>query len=82
MSDEVAEPELLTKEQFSLIIEDIVQTKNVSFMEAVILYCEENMIEIEVAAKLLNNNVKEKVKSEAIDLNFLPKQGKLPGCED
>jgi hypothetical protein len=72
-----------TKEEittFSLNIETFVKKKNVSYMEAVVLYCEETGLEIELASKLISGSLKSKIKIEAEELNFLPKSNttKLP----
>jgi hypothetical protein len=72
-----------TKEEittFSLNIESFVNKKNVSYMEAVVLYCEETGLEIELASKLISGSLKSKIKIEAEELNFLPKSNttKLP----
>lgn len=72
-----------TKEEittFSLCIESLVKKKSVSYMEAVVLYCEETGLEIELASKLISGSLKSKIKIEAEDLNFLPKSNtnKLP----
>jgi hypothetical protein len=65
---------------FSLDIEEIVYMKDISYMDAIIEYCEQNEVEIEVAASLISNNLKSKIQLEAEDLNFLPKSNttKLP----
>lgn len=47
-------------------------------MDAVVLYCEEQEMEIESAAKLLNVKIKGQLEAEARDLNFLPRENKLP----
>lgn len=65
-----------TKDQmlnFSLEIEEIVYMKDVSYMDAIIDYCEKNKVEIEVAASLISNNLKSKIQLEAEELNFLPR---------
>ena len=61
-------------------IEEIVYMKDVSYMDAVLLYCEENNVEIEVAASLINDNIKYQIQLEAEELHFLPKSNttKLP----
>ena len=74
---------MATKEEiveFSLKIEEIVWDKDVSYMDAIILYCEETGFEVELAAKLISNVLKSKIKIEAQELNFLPKSNtaKLP----
>ena len=65
---------------FSLHIEKLVRTKRVSYMDAILLYCEQNNVEIEVTAKLISGAIRAKLKVEAEDLNFLPKTNtnKLP----
>jgi len=69
--------EMLT---FSFEIEKIVQEKDVSYMDAVILYCENTGYEIEIAAKLVSGALKSKIKLEAEELHFLPRSNttKLP----
>ena len=65
---------------FSLKIEDLVWEKDISYMDAVILYCETTGFEVEVAAKLITNSLKSRIKIEAEELNFLPRSNtaKLP----
>lgn len=65
---------------FSLNIEEIVYMKDISYMDAILEYCDQNDVEIEVAASLISNNLKSKIQLEAEDLNFLPKSNttKLP----
>jgi hypothetical protein len=65
---------------FSFKIEEIVEDKDVSYMDAVLLYCEQTGFEIEVAAKLISSSLKSKIKIEAENLHFLPKSNtsKLP----
>lgn len=70
---------MATKEeitQFSLDIEKIVVEKDVSYLDAVVLYCEKTGFEIELAAKLISSSLKKRIKNEAEDLNFLPKSSK------
>lgn len=74
---------MATKEEitnFSLEIENIVWDKDISYMDAIILYCEKTGFEVEVAAKLISGALKSKVKIEAEELHFLPKSNtaKLP----
>jgi hypothetical protein len=65
---------------FSLTIESIAYEKNTSYMDAILLYCEQTGFEIEVAAKLISGALKSKIKMEAEELHFLPKSNtaKLP----
>ena len=52
-------------------------------MDAVVLYCEENNLEIESAAKLLSskkNKIRQSIELEASDLNLLKEKiCSLPG---
>ena len=65
---------------FSLLIEELVWEKDISYMDAVILYCENTGFELETAAKLISGTLKSKIKIEAEELNFLPRSNtaKLP----
>jgi len=47
-------------------------------MDAIVLYCEKNGMEIESAAKLCNVRIKQQLEIEYGDLNFLPKATQLP----
>lgn len=52
--------------------------KRIPYMDAIVWYCEKNEMEIEVAAKLCNNVIKEKLRYEAEELNFLERPARLP----
>ena len=66
--------------KFSVNIERMVQEDNMSYMEAVLMYCERTGLEIELAAKLVSDPLKANIQFEAENLNFLPKSNthKLP----
>lgn len=70
--------EILTTQKFSSIIEQTVQEKRLSYMDAIVWWCEKNEMEVETAAKLINGIIKEKIKVEAQELNYLEKSAKLP----
>jgi len=65
---------------FSYKIEQIVYEKDVSYIDAIVMYCQETGFEFELAAKLISESLKSKIKMEAEDLHFLPKSNtaKLP----
>jgi hypothetical protein len=65
------------KNKFSLKILELAAKERLNHIEAVTVYCEENSFEIELAATLLNDHLKEIIQSEAQDLRFLPRQAKL-----
>jgi hypothetical protein len=58
---------------FHLVIEELVETKNVSYVDAICLYCEQTGLEVEVAAKLVSNTLKSKIRVEAEALNLVEK---------
>lgn len=63
--------------EFALYIESIVQEKNISHMDAVLYYCEQNYIDPEDVAKMINKSLKQKIELDMIDSNMLPKKGTL-----
>jgi hypothetical protein len=72
---------MATKEEqriFSSIIDDMVKTKRIGYMEAVLLHCEETGFEVELAATLLTTPIKSKINDEAQAGNMIKKVNKLP----
>jgi|TARA_A100001037_G_C14673015_1_gene423935 hypothetical protein len=69
----------LNTSTFSMRIEELVCELNIPYMDAIVHYCENNEIEIETAAKLLNSKIKQSIASEASDLNMMKEKiNKLP----
>ena len=58
----------MNSKEFSLNIEGVVKEKRISYMDAVILYCEENDIDISTAKPLISKSLKEKIKLEATNI--------------
>tara|TARA_R110000868_G_scaffold30953_4_gene113894 strand:+ start:6654 stop:6884 length:231 start_codon:yes stop_codon:yes gene_type:complete len=69
---------MLTKQKFTRMIEDTVQSHRLSYMDAIIHLCEKNNMEIEDIKKYISDPIKEKVEAEASKLNFLPRGNELP----
>lgn len=63
--------------QFSLYIEKVVQEKRITHMDAVLEYCKENFVEPEDISKLINKSLRDKIKVNATELNYFPKQATL-----
>lgn len=63
--------------EFSLHIENVVASKKVNYMDAVLEYCKENKVEPEDIAKLINRSLKDKIEMNFRELNYLPKQAQL-----
>ena len=70
----------LCSAQFAQDIEAIVKDDNLGYIDAIIHYCEQNEIDVESVPKLISKPLKEKLKWEATELNFLKRtsRAKLP----
>ena len=67
--------------EFIMEIEEIVKEKNIEYIEAVILYCEKNNLEVETVATIIKQNlvIKTKIQHEAENLNMVKRSGsRLP----
>ena len=62
---------IVTPNKFALLIEDIVKTKRISYIDAVVLYCEKHNIDPSTTKSMINKNLKEKIAYEAQGLNML-----------
>ena len=72
------ELDIITPTKFSLLIEQMVQTKNITYMDACLEYCKDKEIEPNSIARLVNKSLKQKIQMEAEALHFLPKTNSLP----
>ena len=70
--------EKITPKRFALIIDELVRMKHLTHMEAIIYYCEQNLMEPEYVTKWIDRSLKEKLQSDAEALNYLPKTSRLP----
>lgn len=62
----------LCQSKFSQIIEEIVKTNHdMNYIDAIVYYCEQNNLEVDSVGKLISKPLKEKLKCDAINLNFL-----------
>ena len=62
---------LMNSKKFALIIEGIVKDKRISYLDAVLHYCEDNDIDTASVGPLINKSLKEKIKAEAEKLNLV-----------
>jgi hypothetical protein len=79
MNDEIKEElsnKFLCPQKFAQDIEQIVKISKVNYIDAIVSYCEQNSIEIDTISKLVSKPLKEKLKCDAIHLNFLKKTTK------
>jgi hypothetical protein len=66
------------KNKFSIMIIELAQRDKIDHMDAIATYCEENSLEIEIAATLINDSLKSLIQGEAQELRYLPRESKLP----
>ena len=70
---------IITPNKFALIIEDIVKSKRISYIDAILEYCKDNEIDPSNTKSMINKTLKEKIAFEAQNLNMLKeKVAKLP----
>jgi hypothetical protein len=65
---------------FNIEIENIILESQTDYIDAVIMWCEKNNIEVEYAAELIKKDMVlfSKIKSNAEDLNILKRSAQLP----
>ena len=78
MPKEQLDDKFLTPTKFSAEIERLVHTSEglISYIEAVVTYCQENEIELETVPKLVSKPLKERLKHEAQRLNYMKASSK------
>ena len=59
-------------------IEKLVQKTNMSYIDAVMYYCEENKLEPETAGKMIGGKLKQNIQDEAENLHLIQRTSKLP----
>jgi hypothetical protein len=65
--------------KFAKSIESLVANTDYNYIEAIIEYCKETGLEVEVAASLINSNLKSKIEMDAMNNNMLKvKSSRLP----
>ena len=67
--------------KFAQDIENLVlENKGMSYIDAIVNFCDTNSIDVESVPKLISKPLKEKLKYEAMELNFLKRtsRAKLP----
>ena len=67
-----------TSAEFYTKIIKLVEDTKLSYMDAVMHYCDLNNMEPETADQLINTKLKAQIREEAEKLNYLPKTAKLP----
>ena len=79
--EQAIENKFLTPSKFAIEIEKIVAAEeDFNYIDAICYYCETNNIEVESVSKLISKPLKERLKWDAIRLNYMKKtsRAKLP----
>jgi hypothetical protein len=79
--EKVLESKFFCPSRFAQEIESLVQTNvDMNYIDAIVYFCEQNNIDVESVPKLISKPLKEKIKYEAMELNFLKRssRAKLP----
>ena len=74
--EDIIKKKFLCPEKFAMDIEAYVLSNKCDYIEGIVNYCEIHNIDIETIPKLLSKPLKEKLKYNAIKLNFLKKTNK------
>ena len=80
--EKVLESKFFCPARFAQEIEGLVQVNSdMNYIDAIIHFCDQNNIDVESVPKLISKPLKEKIKYEASELNFLKRssRAKLPG---
>lgn len=67
----------LTKSEFSKLVERSVLDKKMTYMEAILLVCEDHGIDPEDVKKFINGSIQDKLEGEAMRLNLIPRENEL-----
>tara|TARA_R100000008_G_scaffold81431_1_gene64674 strand:+ start:386 stop:649 length:264 start_codon:yes stop_codon:yes gene_type:complete len=79
--DKVIENKFYCPSKFAQEIEHLVHhNSDMNYIDAIVFFCEKNNIDIESISKLISKPLKEKLKCNAVELNFIKKtsRAKLP----
>ena len=78
--NDLLKEKFLCQNKFTSDIETLVQQSKLNYIEAIISYCEDNNIEFESVSKLITKPLKDKLKAQATELNYLKRtsRSKLP----
>ena len=72
--EKVLESKFYCPNKFAQEIEDLVQVNvEMNYIDAIVYFCEKNSLDVESVPKLISKPLKEKIKYEATELNFLKK---------
>ena len=67
----------LTKAEFSKLVEKNVRDKKMTYMDAVIMVCDDHGIDPQDVRKFVSNPIQEKIEGEAMRMNLIPRTNEL-----
>ena len=79
--EKVMEKKFICPAKFAQEIETLVlENKDMNYIDAIVFFCDKNTIDLESVPKLISKPLKEKIKCDALELNFMKKttRAKLP----
>ncbi len=79
--EKVLESKFFCPSRFAEAIEGLVlENKEMNYIDAIVFFCDQNNIDVESVPKLISKPLKEKIKCDAQELNFMKKtsRAKLP----
>ena len=79
--EKILENKFFSAAGFAQEIESLVQkNKEMNYIDAIIHFCDQNAIDVENVPKLISKPLKEKIKCDAQELNFMKRtsKAKLP----
>jgi len=75
--EKALESKFFCPSRFAQEIESLVHSNlDMNYIDAIIHFCEKNNIDVESVPKLISKPLKEKIKYEAMELNFLKKSSR------
>ena len=79
--EKVMESKFFCPTRFAQEIETLVlENKDMNYIDAIVFFCDKNSIDVESVPKLISKPLKDKIKRDAMELNFMKKssRAKLP----
>lgn len=69
---------IIDKKSFSQLVEDFIHDRPMPYIDAIVMCADKHGMEVEMAARLVNKNIRDKVEYEAQSLNLVKSSAKLP----
>lgn len=74
----MTEVPFLTEEKFLTEIENIIRQDGLNHIEAVLAFCEKNMLDVEDLKPLIGQSLKERIRADAMNSGLMKKEAVLP----